>query len=134
MNIISKVSYKRFWTFILIFIIVPIGFYSKFYSGPGKDWINNSLGGILYEIFWCLFIFLFLIKIKIWKIAVSVFIATCILEVMQLWHPQSLEYIRSFFLGRTLIGTSFSWFDFIYYLIGSIIGYLLLNRLQRIDS
>ena len=134
MNIISKVSYKRFWTFILIFIIVPIGFYSKFYSGPGKDWINNSLGGILYEIFWCLFIFLFLIKIKIWKIAVSVFIATCILEVMQLWHPQSLEYIRSFFLGRTLIGTSFSWFDFIYYFIGSIIGYVLLNRLQRIDS
>ena len=134
MNIISKVSNKRFWTLILIFIIVPIGFYSKFYSGPGKDWINNSLGGVLYEIFWCLFIFLFLIKIKIWKIAVSVFIATCILEVMQLWHPQSLEYIRSFFLGRTLIGTSFSWFDFIYYLIGSIIGYLLLNRLQRIDS
>ena len=134
MNIISKVSNKRFWTLILIFIIVPIGFYSKFYSGPGKDWINNSLGGVLYEIFWCLFIFLFLIKIKIWKIAVSVFIATCILEVMQLWHPHSLEYIRSFFLGRTLIGTSFSWFDFIYYFIGSIIGYVLLNRLQRIDS
>ena len=130
----TKVSNKRFWTLILIFIIVPIGFYSKFYSGPGKDWINNSLGGVLYEIFWCLFIFLFLIKIKIWKIAVSVFIATCILEVMQLWHPQSLEYIRSFFLGRTLIGTSFSWFDFIYYFIGSIIGYVLLNRLQRIDS
>ena len=134
MNIISKVSNKRFWTLILILIIVPIGFYSKFYSGPGKDWINNSLGCVLYEIFWCLFIFLFLIKIKIWKIAVSVFIATCILEVMQLWHPQSLEYIRSFFLGRTLIGTSFSWFDFIYYFIGSIIGYVLLNRLQRIDS
>ncbi|MCG6912817.1 DUF2809 domain-containing protein [bacterium BMS3Abin03] len=119
---------------IFIFIIVPIGFYSKFYSGPAKDWVNNSLGGVLYEIFWCLLVFMFFVNIKIWKITLSVFIATCILEILQLWHPPFLELIRSYFIGRTILGTSFSWFDFIYYFIGCGIGYLLLNRLQRLNS
>jgi hypothetical protein len=57
------------WTLISMIIIVPAGFYSKFYSGQASRWVNDSLGGVLYVIFWCLFAFLLLSNAKPWKIA-----------------------------------------------------------------
>jgi len=129
-----SITKRRLWTLVLLLIIIPIGFATKLYSGPGKDWVNNSLGGVFYEMFWCLFIYFVFIKLKNWKIAISVFIATGIIEIIQLWHPPFLEFIRSYFIGRTILGTSFSWLDFIYYFIGCGIGYLLLNRLHRLNN
>ena len=131
-KILSEISAKQKWTFILILIITPIGFYTKFYTGPGASWVNNSLGGVFYEIFWCLLVFLFFVNARAWVIAVSVFIITCCLEVLQLWHPEFLEIIRGNLIGRTVLGTSFSMYDFIYYFIGSGIGYLILYRLQKL--
>ena len=133
-NIFYKISTKQKWALILLLLITPIGFYTKIYSGPGASWVNDSLGGVFYEIFWCLLVFLFVVKAKAWVIATSVFIVTCFLELLQLWHPEFLEIIRSYFIGRTLLGTSFSLYDFIYYFIGSGIGYLILTRLQKLRN
>lgn len=124
-------SKKVKWTLISILIIVPLGFYSKFYSGQAARWVNDSLGGVLYVIFWCLFAFLFLSNTKPWKIATAVFAITCFLEFLQLWHPSFLEFLRSNFIGRTILGTSFTWSDFPYYLVGGGIGWLLMKRLQK---
>ncbi len=133
-NIFSNISTKQKRALILLLLITPIGFYTKIYSGPAAQWVNDSLGGVLYEIFWCLLFFLFFVKAKAWVIATSVFIVTCFLEVLQLWHPEFLEIIRSYFIGRTLLGTSFNLYDFIYYFIGSGIGYLILTRLQKLRN
>ena len=119
------------WTLISMLIIVPLGLYSKFYSGQAENWVNNSLGGVLYVIFWCLFAFLFLSNIKPWRIAAVVFAVTCFLEFLQLWHPPLLEFIRSHFIGRTILGTSFTWIDFPYYLVGCGIGWLWMKSLQK---
>ena len=119
------------WTLISILIIVPLGLYSKFYSGQAENWVNNSLGGVLYVIFWCLFAFLFLSNTKPSKIAAVVFAVTCFLEFLQLWHPTFLEFLRSNFVGRTILGTSFTWLDFPYYLVGCGIGWLWMKRLQK---
>ena len=132
--IISKISTKQKWTFILLLLITPIGFYTKIYSGPGASWVNDSLGGLFYEIFWCLLAFLFLLNARAWVISTSVFIITCFLEVLQLCHTEFLEFIRSYFIGRTVLGTSFNLYDFIYYFIGSGIGYLILIRLQKLKN
>jgi hypothetical protein len=133
-NIFYKISTKQKWALILLLLITPIGFYTKIYSGPGASWVNDSLGGVFYEIFWCLLVFLFVVKAKAWVIATSVFIVTCFLELLQLWHPEFLEIIRSYFIGRTVLGTSFNLYDFIYYFIGSGIGYLILTRLQKLRN
>jgi len=133
-KIISKISTKQKWVLILLLVIIPLGFYTKIYSGPGARWVNDSLGGLFYEIFWCLLVFLFLVNARAWFIATSVFIVTCFLEVLQLWHNEFLEIIRSNFIGRTVLGTSFSLYDFIYYFIGSGIGYLILTRLQKLRN
>ena len=88
-----KISTKQKWALILILLITPVGFYTKFYSGPAASWVNDSLGGVFYEIFWCLLVSLFLVNSRAWVIATSVFMVTCLLEVLQLWHPEFLEII-----------------------------------------
>ncbi|MDA3813114.1 MAG: DUF2809 domain-containing protein [Candidatus Cloacimonetes bacterium] len=122
-------------TLISIIIITSSGFASKFYAGHREKWFNDSFGGLLYEVFWCLVISLILIKTKPWKIASSVFTITCILEFLQLWHPKFLEMIRSTFIGKTIIGTTFVPSDFIYYFIGSLAGWIFLKKIRTfIDS
>ena len=119
------------WTLISIGITVPVGFFTKSYRGPAQPWVNDSLGGLFYAVFWCLVAYLFADRLKPWVIAVSVLIATCFLECLQLWHPPFLEYPRGFFIGRTVLGTSFSWLDFPYYIIGGLIGWMWIVWIKR---
>ena len=113
-------------------IVTPLGFVFKFYSGPGNLWFNNYGAGVLYEIFWILLAFLFFpSKRSANVIPACVFIITCILEFLQLWHPPFLTVIRSSFLGSALIGTTFVWWDFPHYVIGCFIGWIFLRFLLR---
>jgi len=93
--------------------------------------VNDSLGGVLYEIFWCLSAAFLFHRAGARKTALCVFAATCMLETMQLWHPPFLEAVRSTFIGRTLAGTSFSWLDFPHYLAGCLAGWKLVERLKK---
>jgi hypothetical protein len=128
MGIISK---QRLLTLLMLIVVVPAGFFTKFYSGPAQDWISNSAGGLLYEIFWCLIFFFLFPKTRVVLLAMIVFFATCFLEFLQLWHPPFLEYLRSDFIGRTILGNAFNWMDFPYYFIGSILGYVLLKFILK---
>ena len=116
---------------ILLMIVVPIGFYTKLYSGLGYEWVNNKAGGIFYEIFWCLVFYILIKKAKPKSIAIWVFIITCFLEFVQLIDNSFLNLIRYDFIGRTIIGSSFSWSDFLYYFIGSVGGYYILRFLAN---
>ncbi|MGA1876064.1 MAG: DUF2809 domain-containing protein [bacterium] len=120
---------QRSLLILSVLIITPAGFLSKFYSGPAHQWFNNYFAGVLYEVFWCLVVFFFWHDRKyITKIAIGVFTVTSLLEILQLWHPWILEQIRSTFMGRTLIGTTFSWWDFPHYVLGCIIGWFWMQR------
>ncbi len=130
---VLDLSKKQKNLLLLILIITPLGFLTKSYSGWAAGWVNNSLSGVLYVVFWCLVgAFLFPAsqnrKIVFWVVLLS-----SILEVAQLWHPPVLEYFRSFYLGRVLLGTSFCWSDFFYYLIGGGIGWWLLNYVHGLN-
>jgi Protein of unknown function (DUF2809) len=108
-----------------LLVVTPLGFVFKFYSGPGNGWFNNYGAGLLYEIFWILLAFFFFhSKRSANVIPVYVFLVTCILEFLQLWHPPFLEKIRSSFPGSALIGTTFVWWDFPHYVIGCFIGWI----------
>jgi hypothetical protein len=126
--------FRRKWTLISIAVIVPVGFLTKFYSGPWESWVNNSLGGILYVIFWSLVFFLVFPRTRVWKITGIVLLTTCVLECLQLWHPPFLESIRSTFLGATLLGNSFSWLDLVHYLVGFTISSGILHILLRKEA
>ena len=124
---------KRKWTLISILILIPVGFSTKFYSGPLSFWVNTSLGGVFYVIFWSLVIFLVRPTLRPLIISGLVLMLTCGLEFLQLWHPAFLEVIRRYFIGRTLLGTTFAWTDFIHYFIGFLLSVCLLNHLNRIE-
>jgi hypothetical protein len=118
--------------FLSITLIVIAGLLTKQYSGWGREWINDSAGDILYEIFWCLTLFaLFPYKNRIVPICLGVFIFTCGLEFLQLYNPPFLEAWRSHFLGKLILGTTFSWWDFPHYLLGCILGWWWLQKLSR---
>ncbi|QLE51386.1 DUF2809 domain-containing protein [Nostoc sp. C057] len=117
---------------ISMLIVVPMGLFSKFYSGPGHQWFNDYGGDILYEIFWCLFAFWFFrSRTAITQIPIWVFVITCILEFLQLWHPPLLNEIRATLIGKLLLGTTFVWWDFPHYALGCIAGWLWLRQLYK---
>jgi hypothetical protein len=131
MNILNK---QRLVTLLLLINIIPAGFFTKFYSGPAHHWVNDSFGGLLYEIFWCLVIYFLFPKSKPFIVALIVFVVTCILEFLQLWHPAFLEMLRRNFIGRTILGNSFNWYDFPYYFIGSAMGYAVLYWISKLKD
>ena len=121
-------SHTRFYYLISLLVLTPLGFASKFYYGPSAWWVNNYAGGILYEMFWCLLIMLCLPYANAIWVVCSVLGVTCLFEFLQLWHPLFLESIRSTFFGGTLIGDTFTWWDFPHYLIGCFASWLMIKR------
>ena len=105
---------------------MPLGFATRLYTGPGA----GSLGGVPYEVFWCLVVQLLLPRAQPGRIALSVLAVTCALEVLQLWHPPPLEALRAHWIGRSVLGHAFSWSDFPPYVAGSALGWWWLGRLR----
>jgi phosphotransferase system glucose/maltose/N-acetylglucosamine-specific IIC component len=128
----AYVSSVRKTILILLTVVTPVGFLFKFYSGPAQYWFNNYGAGVLYEIFWCLVIFVvWPQKEMITRIVVGVFSVTCFLEFLQLWHPWYLEKVRSTFLGKAVIGTTFVWWDFPHYVLGCAAAWLFMRWMAR---
>ena len=114
-----------------LLVVIPLGFLFKFYSGPGRWWFNDYGAGVLYEIFWILVVFFFSPTRKSAnRVPIWVFTITSALEILQLYHLWPLEKVRSYFLGRALIGTTFTWWDFPHYAIGCMVGWLLIKRMS----
>jgi Protein of unknown function (DUF2809) len=125
-------SQKRLITLLSILIIIPLGLFSKIYSGWAAQWVNNYTGGVIYEIFWCLFFFWLIPKQKaIIAIPLWVFLFTCLVELLQLWHPPLLELWRDSLVGRLFLGKTFSLWDFPHYILGSTCGWLWLRQIWR---
>ncbi len=123
----------RIIALILLPIVVLLGFSCKVYRGPADDFVNNwGPASVMYEIVFVLVGFLLAWpRFSIGCIAIGVGVATGIVELLQQWHPPWLERMRATFLGRSLLGDSFSWWDFPAYLVGCFLGWLLLAALQR---
>ena len=112
---------------LALLLVTPIGFAAKFYAGPGASWVAPYGAGVLYEVFWILVVSAMWPRLPVLRVAIGVFAATCFLEVLQLWRPPPLEALRSSFLGRALVGSTFSWWDFPHYAAGATAGFVLVR-------
>lgn len=121
-------SYRRN-LLVSMAVIVPLGLATKFYRGPGQAWLNDTFGGIPYEMFWMFLLAWFWPTARPVTIAFTVFLATCLLEFLQLWQPDWLQAIRATLPGRLVLGNTFTWGDFPYYVIGCLGGWLWLRWL-----
>jgi hypothetical protein len=115
-----------------LLIVTAMGFFFKYYSGFGREWFNNYGAAIFYEMFWCLVAFWFFRRpAAVFWIPLWVFVITCILEFLQLWHPFFLEQFRATLIGKWLIGTTFAGWDFPHYILGCFLGWLWLRILDQ---
>jgi hypothetical protein len=108
---------------LVLALVTPLGFFTKFYDGPGSAWVASQAGGFLYVVFWIFAVLAFSPRLSAASVAWAVALATSALEFAQLWHPPLLERIRAGFLGRALLGSTFAWSDFPYYAAGALAGY-----------
>lgn len=111
--------------------VTAAGFVAKSYNGPASVWVNDSLAGLFYVVFWCLLASLVFPRAGARRIAVVVLVVTSLLELAQLWQPPFLVWLRSGYAGRALLGHMFSPWDFPYYAAGAAIGWLWIARLRR---
>lgn len=123
---------KRTRLFISILTLFVLGFATKFYGGPRSLWVSNHLGDILYEIFWCLLISLLVPQMPILKNVQLVFVITCVLELLQLWHPSFLTTARNTFIGHAILGSAFDLWDIPHYAVGCLIAYFWLTKINSL--
>ncbi len=116
----------------LLLVTTFAGFTSKLVLGSVHSWFADYGAGVLYEVFFIvLFFLLFPSRRNLLLIPLFVLAGTCLLEILQLWHPPFLEAFRATFIGATLIGTTFVWLDFPHYVIGCLIGWLLIKAVYN---
>ncbi|MGD1907001.1 MAG: DUF2809 domain-containing protein [Leptolyngbyaceae cyanobacterium] len=123
--------YSRWALLMSLSFIVPFGLVTKFYSGRGHQWLNDTFGGIPYEIFWILLAAWLWPRVRAHTIALAVLGGTCLLEILQLWQPPWLQAIRATLPGRLVLGNTFTWSDFPYYVVGCGLGWLWLWFLEK---
>jgi hypothetical protein len=110
----------------LLTILIPLGLLTKFYSGIGSDFVTNYLGGVIYVVFFILLASLVFPKTSPIRISLIVLCITCLLEFTQLIQIDFLNRLRQSFIIRALIGSVFNVLDFVFYLTGAVIGYIIL--------
>lgn len=101
---------------LAIAVVVPLGIATKFVD---VDWVRSYVGGVLYVIFFTFLVLFLRPAWRPWRVSLGVFLATCAVEVLQLWHPEWLEPIRATFVGHALLGNTFQWLDFPCYAVGA---------------
>lgn len=119
----------RLALFASILLIVPLGYLVRFAEGPGPAWLHDALGSVAYEIFWVLLLVLLLPTLAVERAAIAVFLATCGVEVLQLWQHPVLLAMRATLVGRLVLGNSFTWSDFPAYFVGSVLGWVWVRSL-----
>jgi hypothetical protein len=122
------ITRARIKVLLCLAIATSLGYWMwRYYRGCAQNLIRFYISSIVYEIIWCLvFFFFWPRRANIVRIPLIVFIATCLLEFLQLWKAEFLQTIRATLVGAALIGTDFVWQQFPFYVLGSAISVFLL--------
>ncbi len=126
----------RIYAFLGLALVIPLGLGSKAYNGPARAWVEGYSGDILYELAW-----MFLIaglwpailksRRSLLNLALGVFAVTASFEFLQLWQPAWLQAWRATLAGKLILGTTFVAWDFFYYALGCLMGWVILKGWQR---
>ena len=123
------------WKVILLIIVVAaLGIAAKLLPFAEGTWISHGVSGLFYVTELCLILYLIFPDHSSVVLALAAFLITSLLEILQLWNPDFLEWVRSSFVGRSILGSTFSWLDYPYYLGGAVLGVILLNLVRRKET
>ena len=88
-------------------------------------------GSLAYQILLMLVLAFIWPRLSLLKCAVGVFAFSSSLEFLQRWQSPILMEIRAIWIGRVILGTTFTWSDFPPYALGCLIGWVVLRCLRR---
>lgn len=117
-------------TFVLIVIVAALGVLAKILPSDPESWVSNHLAGTFYVVELALILYLIFPDHLSGVLVLAAFLLTSLVEFFQNWHPAFLESVRASFLGHTILGSTFSWLDFPWYVAGAFIGWLLLQWIK----
>lgn len=128
-----KVNYKAYRIALLVGIalIVPLGYSVRFATGLGMPLLQDIIGSLAYQILLMFLVAFFYPHVSLVKIAVWVCVSSFAGELLQLWQPPLLQTIRATWLGRIILGNTFTVSDFPPYVVGSFLGWLGLKWLRK---
>lgn len=116
--------WDRRFSFGLLVLLIPLGIITKVYSGVGALWLRGYGGDILYTMAWLALVLLLKPRFSLTKTCLWIFGLTALGECSQLWHPPWLAPFRATLFGQLLLGSAFSWPDFLCYGLGCALGWL----------
>jgi len=117
---------------LTVCLLVPLGIGSKLYRGPGSTFIVGYSGGFIYVWLWIFVVLAVRPGLSISRVTVGVFVATCMVEVLQLVRGVPwLDAFRSTFVGHGLLGSTFSWGDFVCYALAAGVAPFMVRAVER---
>lgn len=126
-------SYKNYRVTLLVgmALIIPLGYSVRFAPGLGLPLLQDIVGSLAYQVLLMLIAAFFYPRASLVKVAVLVCLASCAIELLQLWQLPLLQTIRATWAGRVILGNTFTASDFPPYVMGSFLGWLALKWLRR---
>lgn len=97
-------------------LCVPVGLGAK---RVPVGWVANHLAGGIYVVFWCCAALVVLPRARRSRVVPTVLALTCAIEFLQRSDAGWLERLRASRPGGLLLGSTFSWTDFPYYVAGA---------------
>ena len=88
-------------------------------------------GDIIWAGMFVFFLRIFFTKPPLWKLALINYALGVVDEVSQLNQSPFMLYLRSFTLGRLMLGVGFLWSDIVCYAIGTILGFCIAWLIEK---
>jgi len=114
-----------------IAIIILLGYGMRFSQGMNAPLLQDIGGSVAYQILLMLVLAFIWPRLSLLKCAVGVFFFSSALEFLQRWQSPFILGIRGTWVGRVILGTTFTWSDFPPYALGCLIGWVMLRYLRR---
>jgi hypothetical protein len=130
-TIFSPILKRRLWSFLLLIAVVLAGYYLRYYHGPLQNWVHRLSGSLLVVCFWAFLLYLFLPGLRAKSLAVTICGCACVVELSLLIPQPVVTYVRGAFIGRSVVGPPFAWYDLAAYLAGGLIAYGGLRWISR---
>ncbi|MEM8862397.1 MAG: DUF2809 domain-containing protein [Chloroflexota bacterium] len=121
---LPKVKRNIFLYISIILFLLAIGLPSRIFQGPMPSWYVSYTGDFVWAMM-VFFMFALIFRLSTWHAFWVALATTYLIEVTQLFHPDWLEYLRTFRLFGLVFGYSFIWSDIVAYTLGISLGSIL---------
>ncbi|MDB5036252.1 MAG: hypothetical protein JWQ98_3493 [Chlorobi bacterium] len=123
------------WLYIIITLaVIPLGLGSRRYGGHLPAFVATYAGDTLWTVMFYFIVVSLAPRLAIRRAALTALAASCVIEILQLYHAPWIDSIRATTLGGLALGFTFLWSDMVCYTVGVLIAVVLDIMARRIAA